>query len=1063
MRPSPFLIRLLAVAWPLLGPILGFSAPTIPDIKPRGPVQAAVSALAYHPNGKLLAAGGHKETVLLDVTSGDVVAKLPNPGNKTTALAFSPDGRYLAVAASSAGTNGEVSLYALPASGMPGTQPLHVLAGHTDAILDLSWSPDSKTLASCSYDRLIKLWDAAGGKELRTLKDHSDSVYGVAFSPDGRLLASGAADRAVKVWDVATGVRLYTLGEPTDWVYAVAWSPDGQHLAAAGVDKSIRVWQASATGARVVQSVFAHEGPVIRLAYAADGKTLYSLSEDRTLKSWDTSRMVERKVYPRQPEAVLALALRPDHRQLALGRYDGVLALIDEATGQVQSELLPAKPKPPQVTKVTPASGPRGRTLVVAFGGSHLGQATTATVSYTGATAKLRAADRTLQQVWAEVTFPPTTPAGIYELGLQGPAGQSAKLPFTVDLFPQVQEAEPNDFPVSGQLVRLPATVLGTIGRAGDVDFFRFEAGARQEIGVQVTTAGSKLNPMLELTDAAGNRLRETSDGLLGYTCVKAGTYAVGIRDRDFRGGPDLHYRLHIGDVPVITAVFPLGLQRGTEADVHLEGVNLAGARSVRVKAPADAAPGDRLPVSATTPTGAALGSRSVVVGEFPEVARRADIQSGPPLDIPVPGTGNGRIDKPGASETWGFAARKGSVLILEVNARRIGSPLDSFIEVLDSQGRPVPRATLRCLAKTDIIFRDHDSTSSGIRIQSWNELAMNDYLLCGEELLRIKDLPKNPDDDCQFVSVAGQRVGFLDTTPTFHSLGSPLYKVAIHPPGAVFPPNGFPVVTLYYRNDDGGPGYGKDSRLFFDPPADGSYLVRVTDARGLGDSNFGYQLTVRPPRPSFTVSFAPTDPAVWKGGAVPITVTANRLDHFDGPIDVCLENLPAGFSAPATTIPAEENSTAFALMADANAHPAAHPPALQLVARAMIAGKEVVRKATGGMLRPIDPRDIVTTTDKNQVTLAPGGQARLVARIERHNGFKGRVPIEVQGLPHGVRVLDIGLNGILITEKETSRTIVIYCEPWVQPMTHPFVVLAKSENKGTDHAAGSVLLRVAK
>jgi hypothetical protein len=90
-----------------------------------------------------------------------------------------------------------------------------------------------------------------------------------------------------------------------------------------------------------------------------------------------------------------------------------------------------------------------------------------------------------------------------------------------------------------------------------------------------------------------------------------------------------------------------------------------------------------------------------------------------------------------------------------------------------------------------------------------------------------------------------------------------------------------------------------------------------------------------------------------------------------------------------------------------------------------------------------------------------PGQQVRLTARIERRNGFSGRVPLDVRGLPHGVRVLDIGLNGILITPGETSRTMVIYAEPWVQPTTHPFVVLARSERKGTEHAAPSVRLRV--
>jgi hypothetical protein len=95
-------------------------------------------------------------------------------------------------------------------------------------------------------------------------------------------------------------------------------------------------------------------------------------------------------------------------------------------------------------------------------------------------------------------------------------------------------------------------------------------------------------------------------------------------------------------------------------------------------------------------------------------------------------------------------------------------------------------------------------------------------------------------------------------------------------------------------------------------------------------------------------------------------------------------------------------------------------------------------------------------------VTVKPGGEVRLTVAIERRNGFAGRVPLEVRGLPHGVRVLDIGLNGILITEKESRRTIVIYCEPWVKPTEHPFVVLSRREGTNVEHAAGSVLLKVA-
>ncbi|HEY7429007.1 MAG TPA: c-type cytochrome domain-containing protein, partial [Gemmataceae bacterium] len=416
----------------------------VPDIRPKAPVAPPVAALAYHPAGKMLAAGGRGVVYLFDAASGDLLGKLDRQHPRVTALAFSRDGKQLAVASSATGETHEVRLYDVAAGGVPHAASAAVVNTHADVIHNLAFSPDGKILASCGYDRLIKLWDVAAKKELRVLKDHSDSVYGIAFSPDGKLLASAAADRAVKVWNVASGTRLYTLGECTDWVYAVAWSPDGRHLAAAGVDRSIRVWQVSAEGGKVVHSVFAHEAPVMRLAYTTDGKTLYSLGEDRTVKAWDAERMVERKVYDRQPETALSLAIRPDGKQMAVGRYDGVLVLLDNATGKPQGEPLPIKPKPP------------------------------------------------------------------------------------------VAENEPNDSPRTGQRVKLPATIDGSIGRAGDVDYYRFEAKAGQEVGVQIQpAAGAKLETILQLTDADGHLLIESTNGLLGYTCPKAGVYALGVRDRD--------------------------------------------------------------------------------------------------------------------------------------------------------------------------------------------------------------------------------------------------------------------------------------------------------------------------------------------------------------------------------------------------------------------------------------------------------------------------------------------------------------------------------------------------
>ena len=97
---------------------------------------------------------------------------------------------------------------------------------------------------------------------------------------------------------------------------------------------------------------------------------------------------------------------------------------------------------------------------------------------------------------------------------------------------------------------------------------------------------------------------------------------------------------------------------------------------------------------------------------------------------------------------------------MVEALARRYGSPLDPWIEILDKDGRPIERAVVRCTAKTVLVLRDHDSEARrGIRLEAWPEFAMDDYVLVGQELMRIRELPKGPDDDAQFYAVGGNRL----------------------------------------------------------------------------------------------------------------------------------------------------------------------------------------------------------------------------------------------------------------------------------------------------------------
>jgi WD40 repeat protein/mono/diheme cytochrome c family protein len=293
---------------------------TIPDIAPSKLAHAAVSALAWSPDGKLVALGLFREVRIVDSTTQQLVTTLTGHAEQVRAVAWSADGKFIAAAGGFPSQKGEVKLW----NAQTHAEVL-TIKGHSDCIYAAVFSPDGKQLATAGYDKLIKLWDTTSGKEIRTLKDHIDAIYALAWTPDGKRLISAAADRAVKVWDPATGTRLYTMSEPTDGLNTIAVSPAGDLVAAGGLDKSIRVWQLGEKSATLKSNLIAHEDAILQLAWSPDGKTLISSGADRIIKAFSAPALEERKDWPKQSDWVTALRFSPDGKRFAAGRFDGSL------------------------------------------------------------------------------------------------------------------------------------------------------------------------------------------------------------------------------------------------------------------------------------------------------------------------------------------------------------------------------------------------------------------------------------------------------------------------------------------------------------------------------------------------------------------------------------------------------------------------------------------------------------------------------------------------------------------------------------------------------------------
>jgi len=321
------------------GQLQALREPEIPKIAPA-PVSSQAGAVAFSPDGNMIAVGGYGGVRLLDARTRQPMGQLTGLTEAVRTLSFSPDGRYLAAGAGRPAQHGEIKVWQTGDSFW--TRPaLHSTPTHRDCVYALAFSPDSKSLASASYDQMIYLWDPATGKQIKPLKEHTDAVFDLAFSPDGQWLASGGADRTVKLWDVASGKRIFTLGSATEGVNTVAFHPHGTLLAASGFDCTIRVWDLSGKGDPTeVHAVIAHDQPVLRIAYSPDGRWLATTGWDKLVKIWETKTMTEIRTIPGQSDWVLSMSFSPDGKQLLFGRYDGSVSVYETATYQRIGNLL---------------------------------------------------------------------------------------------------------------------------------------------------------------------------------------------------------------------------------------------------------------------------------------------------------------------------------------------------------------------------------------------------------------------------------------------------------------------------------------------------------------------------------------------------------------------------------------------------------------------------------------------------------------------------------------------------------------------------------------------------
>lgn len=333
-----------------------------------------------------------------------------------------------------------------------------------------------------------------------------------------------------------------------------------------------------------------------------------------------------------------------------------------------------------------------------------------------------------------DLELAPDAAPGSREVRILTEQGLSNPLTFVVGTLPEILADEvvgkPAEEPKGGKAaqagqqravartetrVTLPVVVNGRILQGG-VDRFLFKAikgqrlvlsaEARSLIPYLADAVPGWFQATLTVYDSSGRELaynddyRFSPDPAVLFEVPADGEYSVDINDAIFRGREDFVYRLTIGELPFVTGVFPLGGCRGAPGPVELSGWNLSSRSANLAKADLGT---ERVSLTIADP----LLSAKPIPFELTEFAEVMETEandtpeSAQPLQLPC--VVNGRVGEEGDKDWFRFEGKAGALVIAEVRARRLGSPLDSQLRLLDSQGK--------VLAFND----DHEDKAAGL------------------------------------------------------------------------------------------------------------------------------------------------------------------------------------------------------------------------------------------------------------------------------------------------------------------------------------------------------------
>ena len=307
------------------------------------------------------------------------------------------------------------------------------------------------------------------------------------------------------------------------------------------------------------------------------------------------------------------------------------------------------------------------------------------------------------EQVEIEVTIDPTATPGDRELRLATPIGLTNPLRFQVGVLPEVCEEDLVGSGDAGTPVVDPPVLLNGQITPGEADRFGLRARkgqqlvirmqARQLIPYLADAVPGWFQATMALHDPQGNEVAYDDDycfdpdPVLFYKAPEDGVYGLEVRDALYRGRDDFVYRIAVGELPFITQMFPLGGQAGVPTVASITGWNLPAEKLALDTQPG----GDAIRRARVYPDQGFCSEVPYAVDELREcIETEPNDTTGGAQEITLPLIVNGRIGRPGDMDVFRLDSQADEEVVAEVGARRLSSPLDSALRLVDSTGRVV-------------------------------------------------------------------------------------------------------------------------------------------------------------------------------------------------------------------------------------------------------------------------------------------------------------------------------------------------------------------------------------